>query len=241
MRGHAAVAHPAKGKDGALLRLPGSAGAGMDRARQVALSDLHEARRQISNSYALLRSIIRWSAESADSLESYALHLEGRVDAIGRILSAVVREPDARFDLGEMIAQELQDQRASDGPHACSLHGPRVVVGPAAVTVLTLLLHELVTNSVQHGALGMGEGGELRVRWRIGEEDGERVVRLDWCERGAPAALKREGFGTVVLQEMLKYELNGTASRDFGNDGVWISMTLPMRDLAPEDARLDGL
>lgn len=203
--------------------------------------DPHETRRLIGNSYALLRSIIRRSAESAVSLESYAIHLEGRVDAVGRILCAALREPGAAFDLHRLITDELQDQRACDGPHTCSVHGPPVALGRTALTVLTLLFHELGTNSVEHGALGMGEGGELRVSWRIEEEGGEPRLRLGWIERGAPAELAREGFGSLVLDEMLRYELDGTATRSFGPDGVRISVTLPMRNLAQADAAPDGV
>lgn len=219
----------------------GDAVASTQAAQSEALAGQHETRRLISNSYALLRSVIRWSAESAVSLESYALHMEGRVDAVGRILWAALREPGVPFDLGRLITEELQDQRACDGPHACSVHGPPVAVKPAAITVLTLLFHELVTNSVEHGALGMAEGGQLRVSWRIDEEEGgEPMLRLDWIERGAPAELRREGFGSVVLQEMLRYELDGSATRSFGPDGVRISVTLPMRNLAPPDAASTG-
>jgi|GEM_PF-4712762 len=199
-------------------------------------SDLHEVRRQMANSYTLLRSIIRRSAESATSLESYAWHLEGRIDVIGRVLSAVMRDPRVRFDLRQLIADELHDQGAGDGPHAWSLEGPAVKIGAAAAEVLALLFHELITNSVEHGVLGMAERGELRVVWWIEEGDGEGRLRLDWTERGAPAVLAREGFGTMVLEGMLRYQLEGAATRRLGPEGVQISLTLPMRCLAQEEA-----
>lgn len=202
-----------------------------------ALSDLQEIRRRAGNSYALLRAIIRWSAESAASLDSYAWHLEGRIDVISRIMLAVMREPGARFDLCRLIEDELNDQHASDGANAWSLSGPPVAMNAQAAEVLGLLFYELVANSIEYGALGMDEGGELQVSWKVEAADGGGILRLDWIERGAPASLARTGFGSMVLERMLPYQLDGTADRAFGPDGVRISLAVPMRGLSRDDAR----
>lgn len=205
-----------------------------------ARSSLTEIKWQVGNSYALMRSIIRWSAESATSVESYAWHLEGRMDVIGRIILSVMRDPGASFDLGHLIEDELNDQHASDGRNAWSLNGPPVRLNAAAAEVMGLLVHELVTNSIEHGALGMDEGGELRVNWRT-EPEGEgreALLHLDWIERGMPASLAREGFGSMVLMEMLHYQLDGRADRNFGPQGVSIALTVPMCNLIRDQAHL---
>lgn len=205
-----------------------------------AASGLHEIRRRIGNSHALIRSIIRRSVDSATGLDSYAWHLEGRIDAVGRILSAVINQPGIRFDLRQLIADELDDQRVSDGANTWSLDGPRVLVAPPAAEVLALLFYELVINSVEHGAWGLAEGGELRVTWRIEEAEGESLLRLDWVERGAPATLARKGFGTLVLEGMLRYQLDGLATRTLDAQGVRIALTLPMRSLASAEDGISG-
>lgn len=208
------------------------------RMQDDALSDMGEIRRQLGNSYALLRSIIRSSAESATSVENFAWHLEGRLDVIGRIMLAVMRKPGAGFDLCHLINDELSDQNVSDSAHAWTLEGPSVALDAAAAEVLGLLFHELVTNSIEHGVLGRDEGGELQVIWRVeAADDGSgAVLRLDWTEGGAPATLDREGFGSIVLDGMLRYQLDGTAEREFGSEGVRISLTVPMRNLLRDDA-----
>lgn len=198
-----------------------------------ALASLGDIRWQVGNSYALIRAIIRWSAESATSVDSYAWHLEGRMDLIGRIILAVMRDPAASFDLARLIEDELNDQHASDGRNAWSLDGPPVMLSAPAAEVLGLLFYELVTNSIEHGALGLDEGGELQVDWRIdpATEGGEAMLRLDWVERGLPARMEREGFGSMVLTEMLRYQLDGAAERDLGPEGVRISVAVPLCSL----------
>lgn len=202
-------------------------------------SSLGEIRRQVGNSYAMIRSIIRWSAESATTVDSYAWHLEGRLDVIGRIILSVMRNPAASFDLGHLIEDELNDQHASDGRNAWSLNGPPVRLNASPAEVMGLLFHELVTNSIEHGALGLDEGGALQVSWKI-EPDGEgreAMLHLDWIERGMAASLDREGFGSMVLTEMFNYQLDGVADRQFDRQGVRISLRVPMRNLVRDRAQ----
>ena len=209
-------------------------------AQADVMEHLQEVQRQAANSFALLRAITRWSAESAASLDSYAWHMEGRIDVIGRILMAAMREPGTRFDLHHLIEDELNDQHAGNSANAWSLDGPPVTLDAASAEVLGLLIYELVANSVAHGALGTDEGGELQVRWTVESavEEGGEVLRLDWLERGtAPAGMHHEGFGSMVMDGMLRYQLDGSAAREIGPEGVRISLRVPMRALLRGDAR----
>ena len=220
-------------------------------AQADVMEHLQEVRRQAANSFALLRAITRWSAESATSLDSYAWHMEGRIDVIGRILMAAMRKPGTRFDLHRLLEDELNDQHAGNSANTWSLEGPPVSLDAASAEVLGLLIYELVANSIEHGALGADEGGELQVRWTV-EQAGEPAVepavergggpvgemlRLDWVERGAaPAGMHHEGFGSMVMDGMLRYQLDGSAERALGPDGVRISVQVPMRHLLRGDA-----
>lgn len=201
-----------------------------------AAAHLGELSRRLGNSYAMLRSIIRRSAESATSVESFAWHLEGRLDVIGRIMLAAMRGPDVSFDLCRLIEAELSDQHAGGGGDTWSLNGPPVTMNSAAAEVLGLLFYELVTNSIEHGILGAEDVGELQVTWRVEQGADGELLHLDWIERGAPATSAREGFGSMVLEGMLRYQLDAEATREFGPEGVRISLSVPMRSLVQDDA-----
>ena len=82
---------------------------------------------------------------------------------------------------------------------------------------------------------------ELAHRWWDVESEFKPLhqinpLRLDWIERGAPARMDREGFGSLVLDGMLRYQLDGTAEREMGPGGVRISIAVPMRRLVEDDA-----
>ena len=111
-----------------------------------------------------MRVLIRWSVESATTVDSYAGHLKGRMDVIWRILQSVMRNPAAWFDLGRLIEDELNHQHASDGRADWSLNGPLVSRNAAAAEVIGLLFHELVINSLEHGALGSDKGANCKCR-----------------------------------------------------------------------------
>ena len=101
-------------------------------AQGDAVANLHGIRWQVGNSYALICSVIRWSAQSATGVDNYAWHLEGRLDVIGRILLTVMRDLAASFDLARMIEDERNDQHAGEGRNAWSLDGPRRAEGPGS-------------------------------------------------------------------------------------------------------------
>jgi len=75
---------------------------------------------------------------------------------------------------------------------------------PAAQT-FSLVIHELATNAVKHGALGR-PGGQVTIQGRIESWDGNDVLRFSWTEAGGPAVEqpRRRGFGSSILSGMAK-------------------------------------
>lgn len=219
-----------------------SQGGIIDQARcREAESGIHRLKHQLASSVALGRSVVRGSAETADSLEDYALHLEARLDSVFRVLATMVREPARRFTLRELIEQELDAQGAFAAGGVEPLAGPEVTLRPDVAQVMALLIQELVTNAFQHGALGSEDGGRLQVAWTMEGEGPGRRLRLEWTESGQPAPPRRQGFGTSVLDGMLSYQLDGKATRSFDADGLRIVLTVPLANLTGGADTLHGL
>ncbi|MGU3540826.1 HWE histidine kinase domain-containing protein [Methylobacterium sp. A54F] len=194
--------------------------------RQSALvADLqHRAR----NLLAVIRLIVRRSAETAETVESYAAHLEGRINAITRAQSSALRDPRQGLDLRALIAEELFAHLAHEGRQA-HIAGPRVLLQPRAAELFCLAIHELATNAIEHGVL-MRPKGTIHVTWEIRTTPaGERLV-LTWLERGGPraaAAPLRQGFGRELLERTLRYELQAETELDFAPGGLRCIIDLP--------------
>jgi two-component sensor histidine kinase len=65
------------------------------------------------------------------------------------------------------------------------------------------------------------------VSWR-GPEADDRIC-LEWIERDGPAAQspQRQGFGYLVITELVAQALQGTAKLDFTPDGIHWRLDIP--------------
>ena len=91
---------------------------------------------------------------------------------------------------------------ASSQVERFTLSGPDVTLGPRATLSMSLLLHELATNAVKHGALSV-EAGRVVVAWQVDTAADELV--FSWQETGGlPAAEPtRKGFGSRLIRSGL--------------------------------------
>jgi two-component sensor histidine kinase len=185
-------------------------------------------RHGLRDTMAMLRAVLRLSAETADSVENYATHLEGRLDAIARV--RVTADTFGEVNLHTLISDELMIHLIREGEQA-ALDGPAVRLRPKAAQLVALAVHELCSNAVEHGAFGLAEG-EVEVRWSV---DGAGAtpageLTLVWKETGGagigPPA--RQGFGMQVLTEMLSYELGAKVDLAFEADGLRCTVRFPL-------------
>ena len=109
------------------------------------------------------------------------LLMEG--DGRGTFLSDIVRAVTSSF--GDRIGIE----------------GPQVHLTPTLAQGFALIVHELATNAVKHGALSQG-GGNVAINWSVSVGANETTLVFRWQERGGPPVLppRRKSFGSVLLE-----------------------------------------
>ena len=90
------------------------------------------------------------------------------------------------------------------------IDGPTLLLEPDAAQAIAVIAHELATNAAKYGALSVAEG-QLQVEWSRAT-DGRLVLR--WTETGGPPVEPpaRKGFGTRVMESIIRCQLNGEAS-----------------------------
>ncbi|EYD76944.1 Chemotaxis protein methyltransferase CheR [Rubellimicrobium mesophilum DSM 19309] len=195
-------------------------------ARQRLL--MAELQHRVRNSLAVIRSIVRRSAQAATDLDDYVSHLEGRIEALARVQAAVTRAPGAGLDLEALLRDELRAAATAKGQVAFS--GPPLRLPSRAAEMLGLAFHELTTNAIKHGALA-GDAGTVTVAWSV-EGDGPPRLRLRWSERaarplGPPGP---PGFGTELLDRMLAYNLGAEVETRRRPEGIVCDIALPLGD-----------
>ena len=195
---------------------------------------LREMHHRVKNSFALTAGLIRLSGRRATSVAQLVNELSGRLDSLARAHALTL--PD---DLDETRDAGGQGLRSLLGavlaPHA-EVAGERIAVSGGDQRVaqrclpsLALLFHEFATNSAKYGALSVPEG-RLTVEL-VG--DAASVI-LTWVERGGPppkGSDAPEGFGRKLEQASIQ-NLGGRIERDWADDGLTITLTIPAKTLA---------
>jgi len=191
---------------------------------------LAELQHRVRNSLALIRSLVRRSASTSESVSTYAASLEGRIDALARAQSILTRAPDAVVDLKSLVLDEFASHGLDESGQV-SVEGPGIVLSGKAAEDLSLAFHELATNSLKYGALN-SEGGNIAVTWNISGDADRPELRVSWVERTLRpiAAPTRRGFGSELIERLVPHELRGAGELKFDAHGVLCSVHLPLSD-----------
>ena len=187
-----------------------------------------ELRHRMRNALAMLRVIVRQSAETNRDIADYVAHLEDRIDSLARAQSAI--DTHGEIDLHMLLAEELLFYNVSEGERLL-LSGPSLELQPRAGQVFALAVHELAVNAVEHGVLGSGEG-RVEVSWLVTSEGADARLTFTWKETGMAGLSEPSqfGFGKVVLTQMLAYELTAETSLAFEADGLRCTIRLPLSE-----------
>src|SRR5258707_11399750 len=105
-----------------------------------------------------------------------------------------------------------------------AVHGPKLHLNAAAAQAIGLALHELATNAGKYGALSV-DAGRVDVGWRLDSD----IFAMSWTERKGPPVSqpKRRGFGSTVVDSMVKQTVNGDVQLDYISSGVVGNLTGP--------------
>ncbi len=185
-----------------------------------------ELRHRLRSTVALLRMIIRKSAESRTDLDAYMGLLEDRLDAIARVQA--IADEEGVIELQKLLTDELLHYRPLDDVRV-RLSGPELALQPRMGRLFALAIHELTVNAIEHGSLGSSTG-RVEIAWRVDETGATPALIFVWKEHDATPINQpqRDGFGTEVLTRMLAYELRATTRLDFESDGLRCSIQFPM-------------
>ena len=182
-----------------------------------------EAEHRAKNVLATVQATVQLThADTADGLKHA---IEGRIQALANAHALFVESRWAGADLCSLVTQELAPY-AQDGERRARIDGPRVMLEPSVAQTIAVCLHELATNAAKFGALS-SHAGRVDIEWSR-TADGRLV--LHWAETGGPPATQptRRGFGTRVMEAMIRSQLKGEMRFDWRADGLMCEITLPV-------------
>jgi two-component sensor histidine kinase len=198
------------------------------RHRSDAAKDLllGETRHRMGNLLGVVRALASQTRTAGRSGEEYRDDLLGRLEAVAHAQEASLTGGDA-MDLGDVLVQRL----AALGAGRIRLEGgPPVRLAGAQMLPLSLILHELATNSLKYGAFS-SRLGEVRVGWEVLADGVGPRLRLTWQESGGPRVRppRRRGFGMRLIEASATATLQGEAALDFETGGLRATLTIPLQ------------
>ena len=188
-----------------------------------------EMSHRVKNLLAIATGLTHITSRSTTSAADMAHVLTERLTALGRAHDLVRPLPGHEGkaallgDLFSVLLAPYDDSGAFAGRIRVAV--PRMGVGERTATTLALVIHEMATNSVKHGALS-AECGILDISSTTDDDD----LLVVWAETGGPAisgAPDMHGFGSKLISRSIAHDLDGALSYDWQESGL--VATLRMR------------
>lgn len=206
-----------------------------DQLRSRMLID--ELNHRVKNTLAIVQSIVGHALRDASSPEQIREAIESRLFALSRSHDMLTRGDWRGIGLLDLVNEALEPFGAADVlTRRFTISGANIRLSPKATLVLNVVLHELATNALKHGALS-GHAGSILIEWWIERRvEGKKRLLLSWKERDGPRVSPpaRKGFGSQMIEQGIAYELDGTASLRYPADGLLCTIEIDAPEVAGE-------
>lgn len=200
---------------------------------------MREISHRSKNLMAVIQSIARRTARSAETIEEFERRFLPRLQSLATLHDVLFDQGWLGAPLADLVRQQLVPFVEIPGERL-TIDGPSVLVTAVAAQAISLAIHELATNATKYGAWSVA-AGKVAIGWRFAAGDGTNRLLLSWTERGGPPVSPpaRKGFGHLVIDDMVARALDGKVEMQFAGQGLTWTVTIPETNVV-RDARGDG-
>lgn len=188
-----------------------------------------ELSHRISNIFAVVLALLSATARRRPEAAAFAQDFGDRVRALARAHSTVRLRPGGDGQSADNLLGllgSLAEPYQHAGQQVIRIAGDDAILGIKAAGALALVVHELATNALKHGALSMPEG-RVGITTRVA--DG--MLHIDWTETGGPPVAGEPdhiGFGTDMKRRAVAMQLRGHVVKDWHPAGLRVAMHFPL-------------
>jgi light-regulated signal transduction histidine kinase (bacteriophytochrome) len=197
-----------------------------DRETRSAL--LNELNHRVKNTLATVQSIASLTARHSASLPAFRKRFDARLFALSRAHDALARAEWLSSELWDLIGELHETNHETS---RISMDGDRVSLEPRVSLSLSMVLHELMANALEHGALST-PAGRVHFTSTLDTHQKPATLKLDWVEASGPRidVSSVRGFGFELIERSIERELKGKAVVHFAKSGLRWSMLIPWHD-----------
>lgn len=220
-------------------------------SRQKELADRERALRReidhrVRNNLAALLGLIRLYTRSGDP-DAFS-KIEGKVRAMSEAHDILAGSDGRDAEIAPIVRRLAVLILGDAGARRVRVESVTGAIPPAQASALAMIVQELLTNSLKHGAMRTGAdpagAGHISVRWRPSDDGPGFTFR--WREHAAgpggpsgfgasvgpgssPAAsCAGEGLGLELIRGLARSELQGRCEFAFGPDGLGFDLFSPV-------------
>ncbi|MFC3692519.1 sensor histidine kinase [Chenggangzhangella methanolivorans] len=156
-----------------------------------------ELSHRMKNMMSMVQAIVTQTIKSETSRETMDAVLS-RLMALATAHDVLLQEEWSAASIGTVVKSTLKTLCPVS---RFDVAGEDLALGPRATLSLGLLLHELTTNAMKHGALSV-EGGRVSLSWKLEPGDDQPELTMLWSESGGPEARQptTRGFGSRLIR-----------------------------------------
>ena len=190
-------------------------------AAQIAIL-AREAEHRAKNLLTTVQATVHLT--QADTLEGFKRAIAGRIQALANVNSLFVQSRWKGAELQSLVTQELAPYCENEGTRV-QIAGPDLLLEPSTAQTIAIILHELATNGAKFGALSTLEG-RVQIEW---SRSLNQLLILRWIETDGPLVKPptHYGFGTRVMENMVRGQLKGEMCFDWRPEGLACEVAIP--------------
>lgn len=190
---------------------------------------MNEVNHRSKNLLSVVTAIAQQTA--ATSPQDFVKRFSSRVQALAVSHDLLVKSQWRNIAAAELIDGQLAHLGDLVG-HRIFYSGPPIRVSSAAAQAIGMVIHELLTNTIKHGALS-DDKGRIDISWGVDLGGAQPEFIMSWTERDGPPVLppSQRGFGTTVVTKMVEMSLDGEATLSYPPAGLAWNLTCPLKNV----------
>jgi two-component sensor histidine kinase len=191
-----------------------------------------ELQHRSQNLFAVIQAIASRSFVEGQTFSEAKQAFNARLVALSRTHAVLENNAWTGAPLKQIVLQELLGFA-----NQITVTGCDIPLNTPAAQHFALIVHELSTNAVKHGALSSPEG-RVEIEGKVEGVNGKGEFRFAWRESGGPPVTRptRVGFGTAILLGTAKH-FSENVKAEYAPEGLIYNLIVALNKIESSERK----
>lgn len=187
-----------------------------------------ELSHRMKNLFSVVNSLANMTSEHRTEAKEFVLSFQARLNTFAAAHEALMKAEWHAVPLENLVEKALSPLGVWG---RVDLRYSKILLGSQDAQTVVLVLHELATNAIKHGALSNGTGRvDLDFEVHPPSEGSGPTLVMVWTETGGPpvSAPSTRGFGIKLIERLTKRQTSGETVLDWRAEGLRCCIEIPI-------------